>query len=193
MRSLCLLFVLLVTSSLTFCQSIPNCNNYSSTATCAQCDVGYHLRFSNLSCDPCCLNCLVCASQDGTCAAGACMSGYTLNSVSQTCEPCPENCFNCTQRNGPCTICNGGYFLNQSSNICQQCPNFCQTCSNSQTCTSCINGYTFNAQTNTCAVPTYTVTNSTGVIVSVVVCLTFAVVLAVLAFYRGKKVALANK
>jgi len=170
--------------------SIPNCNNYSSTATCAQCDVGYLL-----SSDSCqfngCLNCLVCAGDYGTCAAGACMSGYTLNSVSQTCEPCPENCFNCTQRNGPCTICNAGYFLNQS--ICQQCPNLCQTCSNYQTCTSCLSGYTFNAQTNTCAVPTYTVTNSTGVIVSVVVCLTFAVVLGVLAFYRGKKVALANK
>jgi len=243
MISLYLVFVLLVTSSLTFCQSLPpNCKSGAIPGDCFSCESGYVLAKNSTSgyqrcygCSPGCQSC----QNAGPTKCDTCSQGYTLLNPSQTCSPFAANCTKCdVARGGQCdpgscqqgfgtmtsltsntTICQAcsssacvscsssfnfcdtcppGFFLSTSAtySTCESCNGYlqyCQNCLNGQTCTACLYGYTFNAQTKTCAVPTYTVTNSTGVIVSVVVCLTFAVVLGVLAFYRGKKVALANK
>jgi hypothetical protein len=174
-------------------------NVTTSVLFCQTCQQGYFLNSSNrsqcLACAPDCQSCGI--AGPGKC--DSCLQGYILNYNSQTCEPCAANCSSCSSAYG-CDVCLVGFRPNRFcggvsyGDSCCPCPPFCQVCdSNTGICLACITGYVFNPISKGCEVPTVTVTNSTGVIVSVVVCLTFAVVLGVLAFYRGKKVALANK
>ncbi len=103
MRSLCLVFILLVTSSLTFCQSKPpNCISYLSllngTFDCYSCDLGYVIAQNSTSglrscygCSPGCQSC----QNAGPTKCDTCSQGYTLLNPGETCSPCAANCTKC--------------------------------------------------------------------------------------------------
>jgi hypothetical protein len=189
MRSLCLVFVLLVTSSLTFCQSIPNCKEYSQSGSCSWCDPGYVIAknssglYSCYGCSPGCQSC-----QDaGATKCDTCSQGYTLLNSSQTCSPCAANCAKCdVTGGGQCDpgSCQSGYYQDISDNyLCKSCSPYCQTCNSSlNNCTSCPWGITLN-QMNFCEYP------SNGLIIGVIVGvfgLLFTIVGVFLGYRKGK-------
>ncbi len=166
----------------------PDCQTYSAAGPCQTCDPNYLLTSwaQCLPCAPFCRNCSV--SGQGQC--DTCSPGYILNSNSTTCEPCASNCNSCNSSgrdNCDPGMCQAGYYA--CGTTCCQCQSPCAACSSNNTCTTCVAGYTFDQSKGTCAMVSQG-SNASGVIISIVVCLLFAGVLAVASFYRGKQVAL---
>ncbi len=109
MRNLCLVFILLVTPALTFCQSLPpnppNCGMYLTcyavgggvADNCTACESGYVLAKNStsgcMSCFGCSPGCQSCQNAGPT-KCDTCSQGYTLL-PSQTCSPCIPNCTKC--------------------------------------------------------------------------------------------------
>jgi hypothetical protein len=207
MRNLCLVFILLVTPALTFCQSLPpnppNCGMYLTcyavgggvADNCTACESGYVLAKNStsgcMSCFGCSPGCQSCQNAGPT-KCDTCSQGYTLL-PSQTCSPCAANCTKCDvtgSRDCDPDSCQSGFYrqLAGAFNSCVSCPTSfpgCQTCLDYFTCTSCINGYTLNALGAYCEVPTKT--SYTGVIISVVFGLLFTIVGTFVAYRQGKK------
>jgi hypothetical protein len=166
----------------------PDCQTYSAAGPCQTCDSNYLLTSwaQCLPCAPFCQNCSV--SGQGLC--DTCSPGYILNSDSMTCEPCASNCNSCSssgRKNCDPGMCQAGYYA--CGTTCCQCQSPCAACSSNNTCTTCVAGYTFDQSKGTCAMVSQG-SNASGVIISIVVCLLFAGILAVVSFYRGKQVAL---
>jgi len=196
------------------CQSC----NIAGPSKCDTCPQGYVLNPTSQTCEPCSANCTQCNSWGrGTCDPLMCQAGYghlsndyLLNASDSACGQCSDiNCVSCFNDRVGCVGCVSGFALYQNNGTCFKCPQYCQACSISGwevpvngesfpatpvfSCTSCLAGYAYDSLTQTCKIPTQTVTNSTGVIITVVLSVFLIIGTLVLGFYMGKRRALQSQ
>jgi len=181
------------------CQSCQNSGSYK----CDTCLQGYVLNKNSLTCEPCSAHCSQCDQLGrGTCNSLMCEAGYGLNL--SACAQCRDaNCANCTENIVFCNSCVPGYAL--SGENCYKCPQYCATCSVTYftendvgsvvplfSCSSCLTGYTFSTTNGgTCEAPT--VTNSAGIIITLVISVFIITGGSVIGFYIGKRRALQSQ
>ncbi len=184
------------------CPNCQSCQNAGPTK-CDNCSQGYTLNLNSHTCEPCAANCTKCDSTGkNQCDIGSCLQGYGPGN--SACQQCQSNrCSNCSQDSNSCQKCLPEFYQYSScagcAGYCYACPkncstcalNNCSTCFNSTSCTACLEGYNFDPSTNQCLAPTIIQTNSTGVILAVVFGLFLTIVGTILAYYQGKKRALA--